>query len=344
MWSTLLKPHHEDESSIDMGKSLRTLKTINPLKPYQPGEQARRNLADAHLVYDTPKNNAPWGWKVSAYLVTKALGSGVMIVAALALALYGLQGTFSSAINNLLGIGTPVIGGLFIAITLVLLIADLKRPERALYLVTKANPTSWLVWGGYILGIFGLIEAVWFGAALFGFSALIRWLLIPAALFGAASAGYSAFLFGQAEGRDFWQSPLMLPILLVQAVLAGAAGLGLLAWALNADRSISNLFTLLLLGAILVHLLLVCVEVFGTHNNSHVAIAARYMSQGGLKDTFWGPFFAVGSLIPCIMLCIALFVPGAQPVLLGLSGILALAGLYAYEHCFVVAGQVVPLS
>jgi Fe-S-cluster-containing dehydrogenase component/formate-dependent nitrite reductase membrane component NrfD len=344
MWSTLLKPHHEDESSIDMGKSLRTLKTINPLKPYQPGEQARRNLADAHLVYDTPKNNAPWGWKVSAYLVTKALGSGVMIVAALALALYGLQGTFSSAINNLLGIGTPVIGGLFIAITLVLLIADLKRPERALYLVTKANPTSWLVWGGYILGIFGLIVAVWFGAALFGFSALIRWLLIPAALFGAASAGYSAFLFGQAEGRDFWQSPLMLPILLVQAVLAGAAGLGLLAWALNADRSISNLFTLLLLGAILIHLLLVCVEVFGTHNNSHVAIAARYMSQGGLKDTFWGPFFAVGSLIPCIMLCIALFVPGAQPVLLGLAGILALAGLYAYEHCFVVAGQVVPLS
>src|SRR5207302_8144482 len=71
---------------------------------------------------------------------------------------------------------------------------------------------------------------------------------------------------------------------------------------------------------------------------------ARYMSQGGLKDTFWGPFFAVGSLIPCIMLCIALFVPGAQPVLLGLAGILALAGLYAYEHCFVVAGQVVPLS
>lgn len=344
MWSTLLKPHHEDESSIDMGKSLRSLKTINPLKPYQPTEQAHRNPADAHLVYDTPKNNAPWGWKVSAYLVTKALGSGVMIVAALALALYGLQGNFSSAINNLLGIGAPVIGGLFIAITLVLLIADLKRPERALYLVTKANPTSWLVWGGYILGIFGLIEAAWFGAALFGFSDLIRWLLIPAALFGAASAGYSAFLFGQAEGRDFWQSPLMLPILLVQAVLAGTAGLGLLAWTLNADSSIRNLFTLLLLGAILVHLLLVWVEVFGTHNNSHVATAARYMSRGGLKDIFWGPFFAVGSLIPCIMLGIALFVPGAQLVLLGLAGILALAGLYAYEHCFIVAGQVVPLS
>src|SRR5258708_28287454 len=98
-----------------------------------------------------------------------------MIVAALALALYGWQGTFSSAMNNLLGIGTPVIGGLFIAITLVLLIADLKRPERAFYLVTKANPTSWLVWGGYILRIFCFIVAGLFCAALFCFSSLLFW-------------------------------------------------------------------------------------------------------------------------------------------------------------------------
>src|SRR5437660_12536388 len=153
-----------------------------------------------------------------------------MIVAALALALYGLQGNISGTMNVLLGVAAPIIGGLFIAITLVLLIADLKRPDRALFLVTKANPTSWLVWGGYILGLFGLIEAAWFGAALPGLSDGLRWLLIPAALFGIAAAGYSAFLFGQAEGRDFWQSPLLLPMLLVQAVLGGSAALGLLSW------------------------------------------------------------------------------------------------------------------
>ena len=344
MWSTLLKPHHEDESVIDRGRSLRTLKTINPLKPYEPPGPMRREPADARIVYDIPKNTAPWGWKVSAYLATKALGAGVMMVAALALALYGLHSTLNSTMNALLAIGAPVIGGLFIAITLILLIADLKRPDRALFLVTKPNPTSWLVWGGYILGIFGLIEAAWFGAALSGFSDLLRWLLIPAALFGAAAAGYSAFLFGQAEGRDFWQSPLMLPILIVQAILAGAAGLGLLSWALSAGSTMYNLFTLVLLGAIALHVILVCIEVFGTHTNSHVAAAAHYMSQGGLKDTFWGPFFTVGSLVPIVMLCIALFIPVVQPALLGLAGIIALVGLYAYEHCFVVAGQVVPLS
>ncbi len=344
MWGTLLKPRDKDESAIDRGRSLRPPQTMNPLKPYRPAETARREAVGAHVVYDTPKNTAPWGWKVSAYLATKALGAGVMMVVAVALALYGLQGPLSSTMNALLGIGAPVIGGFFIAVTLVLLIADLKRPDRALMLVTRANPSSWLVWGGYILGVFGLIEAAWFGAALSGLSEVVRWLLIPAVLFGAAAAGYSAFLFGQAEGRDFWQSPLMLPILLVQAALAGAASLGLLSWALNAGATMSNLFTIILLSAIVLHVLLVFIEVFGSHSNSHVAAAARFMTRGGLKATFWGPFFALGSLIPIVMLCIALFAPAAEPALLGSAGIVALAGLYAYEHCFVVAGQVVPLS
>jgi len=173
MWSTLLKPNHDNEGEIDSGKSLRALKTINPLKPYVPSETQRYAPAGARIVYDTPKNNAPWGWKVSAYLGTKSIGTGVMIVAALALALYGLSGTLSSVLNSLIGIGAPVIGGFFIALTLFLLIADLKRPDRALFLVTRANPTSWLVWGGYILGIFGLIEAAWFIAALFGLKVVL---------------------------------------------------------------------------------------------------------------------------------------------------------------------------
>jgi Fe-S-cluster-containing dehydrogenase component/formate-dependent nitrite reductase membrane component NrfD len=345
MWSTLLKPSHDDESMIDRSKSLRMLKTINPLKPYQPLEAVRHDPAEAHIVYDTPKNSAPWGWKVSAYLGTKSSGTGAMIVAALAMALYGLNGPLSGTMNAVLGIGAPVIGGLFIAITLALLIADLKRPDRALFLVTKSNPTSWLVWGAYILGIFGLIEAAWFFAAIFGLADLIRWLLIPAALFGAAGAGYTAFLFGQAEGRDFWQSPLLLPMLLVQAVLGGSAALGLLSWGSGQGTPfIAPLFTIVLLCAIVVHVLLAMVEVFGSHANSHVALAARYMSKGGLKDIFWGQFFAVGSMIPLVMLVIALLVPVAQPALLGFAGIFALAGLFAYEHCFVKAGQIVPLS
>src|SRR5437588_2826509 len=255
-----------------------------------------------------------------------------MIVAALALALNGLQGTLSSTMNALLGIGAPVIGGLLIAITLVLLIADLKRPDRALFLVTKPNPSSWLVWGGYILGVFGLLEAGWFVVALSGFTTLLSWLLIPTALLGAAAAGYTAFLFGQAEGRDFWQSPLLLPILLVQAIIAGASALGLLSWPLYTGRLVSTSLAIILLSAIILHIFLIMIEIFGSHSNSHVATAAHYMRSGRPKDIFWGVFFALGSLLPIAMLCIALLLPVAQSALLAFAVLLAFIGIFSCER------------
>ena len=86
------------------------------------------------------------------------------------------------------------------------------------------------------------------------------------------------------------------------------------------------------------------IEVFGSHSNSHVATAAHFMRSGRFKDIFWGAFFVLGSLLPIAMLCIALFEPQTQPALLAFAGILALIGIFAYEHCFVTAGQIVPLS
>lgn len=335
MWSTLLKPHYEDESAIDATKSLRTLKVLNPLKSPEPVPTSK-----ARVVYDTPKNGAPWGRRVSTYLGTKSIGAGAMLVAALALALYGLSGSSDA----LLGLGASIIGGACIALTLVLLVMDLKRPDRALYLLTKPNPTSWLVWGGYILAIFGLLEAAWFFAALLGATQILSWLLVPTALFGIGSACYSALLFGQAEGRDFWQSPLFMPVLFVQAVLAGAAALGILASVLGSGTTLSLYLTVTLLLAVVLHTLLVLTEVFGAHANRHVALAANYMSRGGLKQIFWGLFLGVGSVLPIVILIVALVVPGGQPLLLALAGALALVGLFAYEHCFVTAGQIVPLS
>src|SRR5579885_3307349 len=347
MWSTMLNPHHaeqDDNAALAGERSLRGPRTLNPLKSYQPLDHESRQSAGARVVYDVPKNGAPWGWKVSTYLGTKSLGAGAMLAAVLALALPGVQNLRLPVVNTLLGIAAPVIGGAFIAITLVLLVADLKRPDRARFLVTKANPTSWLVWGGYILAIFGLLEAAWFLAAITGFTNALLWLLIPTALFGIGAACYTAFLFGQSEGRDFWQGPLLLPILFVQAFLAGSAALSLLAWALHPGSSIGTFLTVTLLVAIIVHVLLILLEVFGPHANSHVALAARFMSRGGLQDIFWSQFFVIGSILPIVMLIVALFVPVAQPALMGVASLFALIGLFAYEHCFVVAGQIVPLS
>src|SRR5439155_6025265 len=121
MWSTLLKSDHKSQDAFESSKSLRKPTALNPLRPYQPLEPEVRSPAEGRVVYHPPNNSSKWGWKVSAYLGTKSLGAGAMIVAALALALYGLSGNISGSMNMLLGIGAPVIGGFFIAVTLVLL-------------------------------------------------------------------------------------------------------------------------------------------------------------------------------------------------------------------------------
>src|SRR5581483_3294746 len=96
--------------------------------------------------------------------------------------------------------------------------------------------------------------------------------------------------------------------------------------------------------ALLLHAALVLFEIFGPHTNQHVALAARSMSRVKRNRLFWLVFFVIGTLIPIVMIAGGLIVPMGQPALLALAGMLALIGLFAYEHCFVRAGQIVPLS
>ena len=170
----------------------------------------------ARTTYTTA-HPATWGTKVSAYLVTKAIAAGTMLVAALLVA----RGHPASAPRS--GWSPAVVAGLFTAITGVLLVADLKQPKRFWFLITKPNTSSWLVRGAWILGGFALVTALWGLAGIVDAPTVIEVLALPAALLAAGTAGYTAFLFGQCEGRDLWQTPLLLPILLAQATVAGGA-------------------------------------------------------------------------------------------------------------------------
>ena len=158
-----------------------------------------------------------WKEKVSGYLVTKAIAAGVMLVAAL-LVLLG-----HAAEQAAVGVVPPMVAGVFLGITGVLLIADLKQPTRFHYLLTRGNTDSWLVKGAYVLMFFAAMCGLWWDGCFTENDGLIEIVAIPAALGALGTAGYTAYLFAQCEGRDLWQTPLLLPVLLAQAVTAGGA-------------------------------------------------------------------------------------------------------------------------
>src|SRR5262245_28444725 len=287
-------------------------------------------------VYDAPHAVRPWGSRVSAYLWTKSIAAGALLVAAFA---------GSDAWGTLFTRVAPAVSLVFLALTTALLIMDLKRPERFAYILLKPNWRSWLVWGAWILMAFGAVGALWLAAGATGRSDLLQLTLIPVVLLALGTAGYSAFLFGQAEGRDFWQSPLVLPHLIVAAVVAGAATLSIAAavWPPETPRAdpITTLWPLMFL-ALVAHGFLVALEVFNRHAVHDASLAARMIRRGPYQATFWGGVVLGGVVLP-----IGLLIAGAaadSAVLSTLAALLALAGLWLWEDLWVKVGQSMPLS
>jgi Fe-S-cluster-containing dehydrogenase component/formate-dependent nitrite reductase membrane component NrfD len=292
---------------------------------------ALHDRALSRPVYDVPHLRRPWGWKVSTYLWTKSIAAGALLLAALGVLLGHAGGGW------LTGTMAPLLALVFLALTTALLVFDLKRPERFLYILRMPNWRSWLVWGAVILMGFGAVAALWLVGGATGNLALLGALALPAALLAAAAAGYSAFLFGQAEGRDFWQSPLLLPQLLVSAVMAGAAALLLveLGWRREPEHvaDLAGYFT----AALIAQGLLLVAEVSAFHQGIEAARAAHLLVRGPWRTAFWGGVVLAGTLLPLGLAWLG----GAW---LGVAAVLALAGVWLYEDLWVRAGQALPLS
>jgi formate-dependent nitrite reductase membrane component NrfD len=275
-----------------------------------------------------------WKAKVSSYLVTKAIAAGVMAVAAL-LALLG-HGASQAAV----GVMPPVVAGIFLAVTGGLLVGDLRRPERFYYLLTRSNRRSWLVKGAWVLAAFAAVCGAWFVAGVAGSSVALQALAVPAALGAAGTAGYTAFLFGQCEGRDLWQTPLLLPTLLAQAAVAGGAAYSLADLAMEIPEVPAVRWVML--GGILASAVLIGAEV-ASRGTAHVEAAVAAMTRGRYARRFWAGGVVLGLVVPGAATAIALAAE-AGPALPAIAGLAALVGMWFYEDSFVRAGQSVPLS
>jgi Fe-S-cluster-containing dehydrogenase component/formate-dependent nitrite reductase membrane component NrfD len=313
----------------DPGEDLYALNSGNPERP-TPGV--------AREVYDVP-HMIPWGKKIASYLWAKSIAAGVLLISALALNL----GFEEDA--PLLYLVSPMTALVFLAITMALLILDLKKPARFVFLLTKPNLNSWLVLGGYVLMVYGLLASVWLFYGLQGRPAP-PWVVWSAALFAIASAGYSAFLFAQARGRDFWQSPLLFWHLIVQAIVAGAAMLTLLA-ALQLVTPFQFLsgrmlywLSQLLVVALSAGLAMTFGDLLMEHRSEEVARPANLLLKGALWKPFWLVVIVLGTIVPIVLT----LWPTASVAPNIAAALLALLGLWMYENLWIKAGQAVPLS
>jgi len=298
---------------------------------YAPDSPFLRNNVLA--AYDVA-HERPWGWQVPVYFWMKSIGSGLLAVPAIGMAL-GLV-----AADRLRDSILAALALVFIAATVVMLVLDLSRKERFLNILAFPQRRSWLSKGSYLLILYSALCGVFCVSLLAGFSRLSHVLLWLTVIAGFLAAAYTAFLFGQCEGRDLWQTPLLPLHLVVQALVASAAVLLLLPAAFLGDAHTQALASAILAIGLILHLLMILGEIVIPHSTDNAGYAVWLMAHGSYRWLFWAGAVALGGILPLLLL----FAAAGNTLVVGLAGLLALGGLLAFEWCFVMAGQRVPNS
>lgn len=286
--------------------------------------------AESRTVYNVD-HKPLWGGKVSAYMLTKAIAAGVVLNALPIL---------TSRDMALQGAGLAL---LFLTITTVLLVADLKRPERFLYILRYPNWRSWLTRGSLILMGFSGLTTLWGGLALLKQTrplpmdyALSAMLAVAAVL----TAGYTAWLFGQAHGRPLWMRRGLFIELVLHAIIAGAC-LWLLVHRVAAlEPGHWNLLRWTVVVGLALRLLMLPLE----HLQAPLRRKAEYLRvlalllRGPLARRRWVGSIAVGTVLPLVLFLLPL------PDLWTIGALLGLFGLWVEVDTFVRAGQALPIS
>ncbi len=298
--------------------------------------------AASRTVYDI-QNPPLWGWKVSAYLFTKAIAAGV-VVAATPLVL-------STMFHDVPYGETPIawaagIGLAFLAITAVLLVADLKRPARFLFILRYPNWSSWLTRGAVILGLYGLLLVVLL--LLFalgidpGFTAAAV-LMGLTAIVGGLTAVYTAWLFAQAKGRVWWMRRQLARHLFFKSWLAGCAVLILIFSAAPFESSDWAILQQMFGLGLMAHALFIGMEstLFPAGRRAEFERTARLVKKGPFAVQHKLVGVGVGVVVPLLCLGVAF---GSEPSwVLPIGAVAALIGLASEEDLLVRAGQALPI-
>ena len=226
----------------------------------------------------------------------------------------------------------------FLALTGLFLVMDLDRPDRFLNVLLRPQWNSWLVKGGYTITVFGLLVSVWGAMTFFEIKKGETILVWVTALFAVLLAVYTAFLFAQAKGRDFWQSPTLPLHMLVHSVMAGAAIFVIAALVFGNEDWMSVLSTIMIISLI-VNLFTLVTELTITHPTTAAKTVVEMITKGRYKNLFWLVTVLIGNIIP---LGILLFVGGEMSVVF--SGICVLIGILITEKIWVEAPQRIPLA
>jgi Fe-S-cluster-containing dehydrogenase component/formate-dependent nitrite reductase membrane component NrfD len=284
----------------------------------------------ARRVYDAPNKGILWGWEVSAYILTKAIAAGAFLIPIL--------GDYIGFVPPPVKQFGVVLAFIFLVVTGVLLIMDLGRPDRFLNVLLRPQWKSWLTRGAYIITAYGAILTLWLFASFLGYESVLKYIEPFGIVFALLSAVYTAFLFAQAKGRDFWQSPMLGLHMIIHALMAGFAVFQIASFFIKASIGFTMFLNICTIAALVFNLIILAIELTTTHTTEDAHTTVKSITKGEFRRAFWFGMILVGNILPVLLLL------AGRPWAFALSGILILIGLWFAEDIWVKAPQRIPLS
>jgi Fe-S-cluster-containing dehydrogenase component/formate-dependent nitrite reductase membrane component NrfD len=305
------------------------------LRPAGAADPDPQRPGDPRVDYDVPHQKA-WGFDLVLYLLTKGISTGTLLLSAL-LWLGGDR-------TPLVALAGPLVSVLFSIATAAVLVVDLERPERFLYILTRPNWTSWMARGAFLLTAHGAIGGLWVVASLLGWTGFISTLAPIAILVAAGATAYTGLLFAQGLARDLWQGPHSTVDLMLLAAAEGSAAMLLAATLAGGSAETIRFLGITLACAALGHVSILILEhLLSPSPTLNHELAVRAVRSGAYKQLFWYGALGLGGLAPLLLVTLAWIINFPLAVLVP-AAVFALAGSLAWEYVWVEAGQSVPNS
>jgi Fe-S-cluster-containing dehydrogenase component/formate-dependent nitrite reductase membrane component NrfD len=329
--------------------STKTSKSGTPLR--SPQEQGRPmngpiqigGRVAEHMVQTAynAQHKIQWHWELPTYIVTKNIAGGLFMLLS-----FGVMfNLFSFDTPTFLAAGLTAM--IFMLLTVILLIKDLSQPKRFLNILIRPQWKSWVARGAYIMVTFTALAGLWWlleGADYLGwlpaeiltsFRPFAAWIVFPFAL---GVVIYTAFLLGQAEGRDMWQSDLLPFQLMAQSMMVASGMFLIVSLFVSFPADLQRFLTVLFPSSIAINLLMTLAGKINSFASEVALLAHREMTHGRFHNHYWWGGIALGHLIP--LLLFFAFSTLALPV----TVTCAIVGLFFYEYAFVMAPQHIPNS
>lgn len=298
------------------------------------GGVALHKTSAAALISYGGRHVTPWDWRVSAYTWTKSIASGMFLALAILLLVGDDLGQWWS-------LSVATVSLVFLGMTGIILVAHLTHPLRFLYIIRWPQWRSWLTRGAYILLLFGALTFAFVVSTALEMERTSRALLWPGAVAATMTAIYTAFLLGQAKGRDFWQNPLLPLRFFLHAGLAGFAAIYLMTALNDIDSTTLSHIEWGLASTIVANLGLSIAELSMPHATESSAMAAHELLWGRYRWQHWLGV-AAAEVLAVTMVSVGLAFGVAE--FIHAAGAFGLVGLALLDHAHIQAGQSVPQS